>query len=67
MSIYRVTAPLIEEEKYWEKCCRAQWSLCIIADYGGSWKRMFFEKYIKQEIEKFVPQQDDEKQVSAQR
>ena len=26
----KVTAPLIEEEKYWEKCCKEKWPICDI-------------------------------------
>ena len=59
----RVTGPLIKDEKYWERCCHARWSLCVVADYGGSWKRMYFERHLQHELETFVPQQSDEKQV----
>ena len=59
----RVTGPLIEEEGYWERCCRARWSLCVVDDYDNCWKRMFFERHVEEMIENFVPLQSNEKRV----
>ena len=58
-----MTGPLIEEEGYWERCCRDRWSLCVVDDYGDSWKRMYFERHIQEMIENFIPLQSDEKKV----
>ncbi|XP_003383294.1 PREDICTED: T-complex-associated testis-expressed protein 1-like [Amphimedon queenslandica] len=63
-----VTAPLIEDEDYWEKCCHNRWSLCMVSDHGESWKRMYFERHIQELIEQFTPDvsnlQELEKQLS---
>ena len=49
-----VTANLIQDEGYWERCSKARWEkgddpvarweICDVVQYGGSWKRMFFER-----------------------
>lgn len=54
-----ITGPLIEEESYWERCCRARWDLCNTAEHGGSWKCMYFERNAQEAIEKFVPETSD--------
>jgi hypothetical protein len=59
----KVTAPLIEEEKYWEKCCKEKWPICDIKQYDNSWKRFYFEKNIEEIIENFVPAKTDTKQL----
>lgn len=55
----KVTALLIDDEGFWERCCRARWELCEISSYGNSWKRMYFEKNLQQIIELFVPDKSD--------
>lgn len=52
---YSVTGPLIEDEGYWEKCCHNRWSLCMVSDYGESWKRMYFERHVQELVEQFTP------------
>ncbi|CAF0840849.1 unnamed protein product [Rotaria sp. Silwood1] len=59
----KVTAPLIEDENYWEKCCKEKWPICDIKQYDNSWKRFYFEKHIEEIIENFVPAQTDMKQL----
>ena len=61
----RVTAPTVSDEQYWQRCCQDRWPLCVVADYGGSWKRMYFERHIQHEVETYVPLQSDDKQVSS--
>ena len=61
----KVTAPLISDEQYWERCCRARWQLCDISDYDHNWKRMFFERNAQEAVETFVPDQSDIMQVCA--
>ena len=34
---------MIDDEDYWQRCCKARWSSWSIALSGGSWKRYFFE------------------------
>jgi len=50
-----VTAPLIDDEEYWERCARARWELCQITDHGSSWKRFFFERHLSDFLEEFDP------------
>ena len=55
----KVTATVIEEEGYWQRCCKARWDICDVSAFGGSWKRMYFEKNLQNIIEKFVPETTD--------
>lgn len=61
----QVTGPLIEDEQYWERCCHHRWTLCVPDEYGGNWKRMYFERNIEEMIETFVPQKSDVKELEA--
>jgi len=58
----RITAKLIEDEGYWERCCKARkaWQPCRVADYGQSWKRMFFERNLEDMIETCKPECEEE-------
>lgn len=58
-----VTANLISEESYWERCCRTRWTLCDISCYNKLWKKMFFERHTEEVIEHFVPEKSDQKEV----
>lgn len=60
-----VTALLISEEGYWERCCRGRWPLCDVTDFGHSWKRMYFERNAEEAIETFVPEKSDIKKLAA--
>jgi len=55
----KVTAPLIEDENYWKKCCKEKWPICDIKQYDNSWKRFYFEKNIEEIIENFIPAKTD--------
>ncbi|XP_064389859.1 dynein regulatory complex subunit 5-like [Halichondria panicea] len=55
----KITAPLINDESYWERCCRGRWELCDLSEYSGQWKRMFFERNAQETVETFVPEQSD--------
>eukprot|EP00058_Branchiostoma_floridae_P011740 XP_002597228.1 hypothetical protein BRAFLDRAFT_118129 [Branchiostoma floridae] len=52
----KVTAHLISDEGYWQRCCKARWDICDVSHYGGSWKRMYFERNLEHIIEHFVPE-----------
>ena len=41
-----VTANLIHDEGYWKRCCKGRWEVCDVVQYGNSWKRMFFERFV---------------------
>ncbi|XP_038654841.1 dynein regulatory complex subunit 5 [Scyliorhinus canicula] len=59
----QVTANLVSDEGYWKRCCLECWEVCDTSSYGGSWKRMFFERLLKNIIEFFVPDTTDVKVV----
>ncbi|XP_038165030.1 dynein regulatory complex subunit 5 [Cyprinodon tularosa] len=50
-----VTADVIPDGVYWKRCCEQRWDVCDVFDYGGSWKRMFFERHLENMIELFIP------------
>ena len=50
-----VTANVVEDGVYWERCCKQQWDLCDVSHYGDSWKRMYFERRLEGVIELFIP------------
>lgn len=54
-----VTAHLVEDEGYWKRCCKNRWQVCDISMYGGSWKRLFFERHLENLIETFIPETTD--------
>lgn len=58
-----VTANLITDENYWQRCCKTRWMICDVSLYKNSWKRMFFEKNLEEIIEKFVPGSDQFKLI----
>lgn len=59
----KVTAPLIDDENYWQRCCQEKWPICDIANYDNSWKRFFFEKNIEEIVENFIPAKSDTRQL----
>ncbi|XP_076463515.1 dynein regulatory complex subunit 5-like [Babylonia areolata] len=50
---------LLDDEGYWQRCCKARWDICDVSAYGDSWKRMFFERNLQQIIEHFIPETTD--------
>ncbi|CAG2258072.1 Dynein regulatory complex subunit 5 [Mytilus edulis] len=36
----KITANLVQEEDYWNRCCKARWEICDVSQYGGNWKRI---------------------------
>ena len=59
----KVTAPLIYDQNYWERCCKEKWPICDISKYDHSWKRFYFEKNIEEIVENFIPAKSDTKQL----
>ena len=59
----KVTAHLVEDENYWKRCCKSTWKVCDVSTYGGSWKRMFFEKHLENLIENFVPETTEDEVI----
>nr|XP_013026480.2 dynein regulatory complex subunit 5 isoform X2 [Anser cygnoides]XP_047936086.1 dynein regulatory complex subunit 5 isoform X2 [Anser cygnoides]XP_047936087.1 dynein regulatory complex subunit 5 isoform X2 [Anser cygnoides] len=58
-----VTANLVSDKDYWKRCCTERWQVCDISSYGGSWKRMFFERHLENILKSFVPNTTDPNQV----
>ena len=54
-----ITSSLVNHQDYWERCCRAKWRVCDVTKFGNSWKRMFFERDLKNLVENFVPNRSD--------
>ena len=55
----KVTANLVDDEGYWQRCCKARWQICDVSAYGNSWKRMYFERNLQSIVENFVPENTD--------
>ncbi|KAH8855947.1 Dynein regulatory complex subunit 5 [Schistosoma japonicum] len=51
----KVTSHLINDELYWKRCCHAKWSIIDVSYYDDSWKRAYFERYLQEIIETFIP------------
>ena len=54
-----ITAPLIEDESYWKRCCKQRWDVCNVSEHKHCWKTMYFERHTQEMIEKFVPGQSN--------
>ncbi|TPX49357.1 hypothetical protein SeMB42_g01811 [Synchytrium endobioticum] len=51
-----LAAPLISEESYWGRRARHVFkTIPALRYHGNSWKRLFFELYVREQIENFVP------------
>uniref|UniRef100_A0A8C5MX89 T-complex-associated-testis-expressed 1 n=1 Tax=Leptobrachium leishanense TaxID=445787 RepID=A0A8C5MX89_9ANUR len=51
----KITANLIHQENYWRRCCARRWATGDISHYGGSWKRLYFERHLQNLIVHFIP------------
>lgn len=58
-----VTANIVSHEEYWKRCCVERWQVCDVSNYGGSWKRMFFERHLENILKCFIPNTTDPKEV----
>ncbi|TPX35792.1 hypothetical protein SmJEL517_g01893 [Synchytrium microbalum] len=50
-----LAAPLISEESYWERRAKSIFKTLSLRSHGNSWKRLFFELDVREQIENFVP------------
>lgn len=50
-----ITANLIDDEDYWQRCCMKRWQVCHVARHGDSWKHMFFERHLENLLTHFIP------------
>uniref|UniRef100_A0A3B5AV56 T-complex-associated-testis-expressed 1 n=1 Tax=Stegastes partitus TaxID=144197 RepID=A0A3B5AV56_9TELE len=55
----QLTANLLPDGPYWRRCCQQKWDVCDVSQYDHSWKRMFFERHLKNIIELFIPNETD--------
>jgi hypothetical protein len=55
----KITSQLVDQEEYWERCCKAKFRVNDVSRYGNSWKRMYFERELKAIIETYVPNRTD--------
>nr|KAJ3420832.1 T-complex-associated testis-expressed protein 1 [Polyrhizophydium stewartii] len=60
-----IAAPLIPDESYWQRRSKTRFKLANVQEHGGSWKRLFFELYLRDRIETFVPRRDPSTTVLA--
>ncbi|KAJ3333504.1 T-complex-associated testis-expressed protein 1 [Blyttiomyces sp. JEL0837] len=51
----QITANLIPDESYWQRCATSKFKNCDVKKHGGSWKRLFFELHVQKLLESFVP------------
>lgn len=58
-----MTAGLVAEGAYWERCCRERWDLCDVSEYDHNWRRMYLERHMESMIELYIPQVTDAKVV----
>ncbi|XP_040016317.2 dynein regulatory complex subunit 5 [Gasterosteus aculeatus] len=58
-----VTANSVSDGVFWKRCCEQRWDICDPADYGHSWKRMFFERHVENIIELFIPDETEPRAV----
>jgi len=54
-----ITAKLVDSEDYWARCCKSKFKVNDVSKYGGSWKRMYFERDLKKIIENYVPNRSE--------
>ncbi|RKP17941.1 RNI-like protein [Rozella allomycis CSF55] len=59
-----MAALMIPDEEYWKRVSISKWSICDVSKHGGSWKRLFFENYIKELIENFIPGKSVHEEIS---
>lgn len=53
-----IAGPLIPDPEYWKRRAKSKFKLASVRDHGHSWKRLFFELHIQNQIESFVPSRD---------
>ena len=50
-----VAANVIHNEPYWKRRAQGKFKLCKVSEHNNSWKQLFFEEYIQELIEAYVP------------
>ncbi|CAK4653837.1 hypothetical protein LEN26_000014 [Aphanomyces euteiches] len=51
------SAPHIQDENFWKRCClnRTGWTNLQIAHHGLTWKQLYLERNLQEELESFDP------------
>jgi hypothetical protein len=55
---------LISDNNYWERCCKSKWRVNDVSKYGNSWKRMYFERELKNIVEHFIPNKTEQSSLN---
>jgi len=57
----------IEHDAYWKRKVQAveRWRPCVVAEHGAIWKRMFFERLLREKLEAVAPEREDEEMGKA--
>ncbi|KAH9252402.1 hypothetical protein BASA81_009688 [Batrachochytrium salamandrivorans] len=50
-----IAAPLIPDESYWLRRAKKRFKLANVQDHGKSWKRLYFELYLRERLENYIP------------
>jgi len=50
-----ISGPHIHDENYWKRACVARdgWKNCQISEHGLTWKQLYFEQNLQEELENF--------------
>jgi hypothetical protein len=56
----QVASSVIQNESYWKRRAQGKFKLCSVSEHNNSWKQLFFEKYIQEVLEGFVPKTSGE-------
>lgn len=56
----RVASTVIQSESYWKRRAQGKFKLCNVSEHNNLWKQLFFEKYIQEVLEAFVPKTSGE-------
>lgn len=50
-----VVSTVIQNESYWKRRAQEKFKLCNVSEHNNLWKQLFFEKYIQEVLEAFIP------------
>lgn len=62
----QVASTVIQSESYWKRRAQGKFKLCNVSEHNNSWKQLFFEKYIQEVLEGFVPKTSGENDLFEQ-
>ncbi len=59
----QVASTVIQSESYWKRRAQGKFKICNVSEHNNSWKQLFFEKYIQEVLEAFVPKTSGEEDI----